>query len=244
MRALIVDDERLARNRLRRMLAHFPGIEVVGEAADGEAALARVAELEPDVVFLDVRMPELDGLEVARRLPDRARVVFTTAYDQYAVEAFDAAAVDYLLKPIEQRRLAAAVDKLERIGAGGGQAELERLLDRLTARSTTPRVTARRGDTIRVFDPREISRFHAADRYTVFRHDGQRFLLDESIVALEKRLGDLGFVRVHRAELINLGHVRALTREDDRTLVELTDGQRAAVSRRHLGRLKKRLGIP
>ena len=105
-------------------------------------------------------------------------------------------------------------------------------------------MTARSGDTIRVFDPREISRFHAADRYTVFRHEGREFLLDDSIVALEKRLGELGFFKIHRAELVNLGHVRALSRRDDRTWVELTDGQRAAVSRRHLGALKERLGIP
>ena len=244
MRALIVDDERLARRRLRRMLAELAGVEVVGEASDGEEALARVGELAPDVVFLDIRMPELDGLEVARRLPEDAHVVFTTAYDEYAVDAFAAAAVDYLLKPIEEKRLAAALDRVSRLRGGGERAELERLLAKLTERRRTPRVTARRGDTIRVFDPREISRFHAADRYTVFRHDGQEFLLDYSIVTLEKRLADLGFVKIHRAELINLGHVRALSREDDRTWVELVDGQRAAVSRRHLARLKERLGIP
>lgn len=244
MRALIVDDERLARKRLRRMLEKAEGVEVVGEAADGEEALSRVAELAPDVVFLDIRMPELDGFEVARRLPEGAHLVFTTAYDEYAVDAFAAAAVDYLLKPIEEKRLAAALDKVGRLQGGEDRAELERLLKKLTECQTAPRVTARRGDTIRVFDPREISRFHAADRYTVFRHDGREFLLDDPIVTLEKRLGDLGFVKIHRAELINLGHVRALTREDDRTWVELVDGQRAAVSRRHLGRLKERLGIP
>lgn len=244
MRAVIVDDERLARSRLRRLLASHRDVEVVAEAADGEEALARVAEAAPDVVFLDVRMPELDGLEVARRLPAQARVVFTTAYDEYAVEAFAAAAVDYLLKPIEPARLAAALDRVRQLKSGDQRADLERLLERLTGPGAAPRITARRGDTIRVFDPREIRRFHAADRYTVFRHGGGEFLLDDSIVALEKRLAPLGFVRVHRAELINLAHVRALRREDDRTQVELDDGQRAVVSRRHLKRLKERLGIP
>lgn len=244
MRAVIVDDERLARSRLRRLLASHRDVEVVAEAADGEEALARVAEAAPDVVFLDVRMPELDGLEVARRLPAQARVVFTTAYDEYAVEAFAAAAVDYLLKPIEPSRLAAALDRIRRLKSGEERAKLEHLLERLTGPDAPPRITARRGDTIRVFDPREIRRFHAADRYTVFRHGGGEFLLDDSIVALEKRLAPLGFVRVHRAELINLAHVRALRREDDRTQVELDDGQRAVVSRRHLKRLKERLGIP
>ncbi len=244
MRVLVVDDERLARNRLRRMLERFEEVEVVGEAADGEEALARIAEQRPEVVFLDIRMPELDGLAVARRLPPDTRVVFTTAYDEYAVDAFEAAAVDYLLKPIESERLAAAVEKVRRLTPAVERGELERLLKKLAGGAETPRVTARRGDTIRVFDPREISRFHAADRYTVFRHAGDEYLLDESIVALERRLGDLGFVRVHRAELINLGHVRALKREDDQTLAELADGQRAVVSRRHLRRLKEKLGIP
>ena len=94
MRALIVDDERLARKRLRRMLAPFDDVEIVGEAADGTEALARIAETSPEIVFLDIRMPEMSGLEVARRLLESARVVFTTAYDEYALEAFDAAAVD------------------------------------------------------------------------------------------------------------------------------------------------------
>ena len=243
MRALIADDERLARNRLRRMLESL-GVEIVGDAADGEEALEQVSRRRPDVVFLDIRMPEMDGLEVARRLPEDIRVVFTTAYDEYAVEAFEAAAVDYLLKPIEHERLAIAVDKVRRLEEAPDRGDFERLLKRLTERAEPPRVTARRGDTIRVFDPREISRFHASDRYTLFRHAGREYVLDESIVSLERRLAGLGFVKVHRSELINLGHVRALRREDDQTLAELADGQRAVVSRRHLKALKQRLGIP
>jgi two-component system LytT family response regulator len=247
MRALIADDERLARKRLRRMLERLDDVEIAAEAADGEETLTKVSEVRPDVVFLDIRMPEMDGLEVARRLPEGIRVVFTTAYDSYAVEAFDAAAVDYLLKPIEEERLAKAVEKLRKLAATPASAELQLLFERLSERRATgelPRVTARRGDTLRVFDPREISRFHAADRYTVFRHGGREYLLDESIVSLERRLARLGFVKVHRSELINLAAVRALRREDDQNLAELADGQRAVISRRHLKQLKERLGIP
>ncbi|MBT8469054.1 MAG: LytTR family DNA-binding domain-containing protein [Deltaproteobacteria bacterium] len=246
MRALIVDDERVARNRLKRMLGRLEGVEVVGEAADGPDALERIAELEPDVAFLDIRMPGMDGLELAGKLPETTQVVFTTAYDDYALQAFETSAVDYLLKPIEAERLEAAVRKLEqRIGQpAAATADLERLLEKLAGRDDPPRITARRGDTIRVFDPRTISRFHAEDRYTVFRHDGRDFLLDESITSLERRLGDLGFLRTHRSELVRLDAIRALYREDDVNYLELDDGQRAAVSRRHLKALKQRLGIP
>ncbi len=244
MRALVVDDERLARNRLKRMLGRIEGVEVVGEAADGKEALELIATLEPEVAFLDIRMPEMDGLELARRLPAETRVVFTTAYDQYAVDAFEASAVDYLLKPIESERLVAAVGKLRRYGGGPAAPELESLLERLAQRDEPPRITARRGDTIRVFDPRTIPRFHAQDRYTVFRHGERDYLLDESITSLERRLSPWGFVRVHRSELVLLGTIRALKKEDDAHHLELSDGQRAAVSRRHLKGLKRRLGIP
>ena len=244
MKVLVVDDERVARNRLKRMLGRIEGLEVVGEAADGKEALERIVELEPDVAFLDIRMPEMDGLELARRLPESTRVIFTTAYDEYAVEAFETSAVDYLLKPVEAERLETAIRKLERRAARRETPDLERLLERIVGRDEPRRITARRGDTIRVFDPRTILRFHAQDRYTVFRHEGHDYLLDESITSLEERLADVGFVRTHRSELVSLDAIRALKREDDINHVELADGQRAVVSRRHLRELKRRLGIP
>jgi len=242
MRALVVDDEAVARRRLTRMLRRFEDLEVVGEAADGSEALEKIHALTPDVVFLDIRMPEIDGLDLARRL-DQTQVVFTTAYDQYAVEAFETSAVAYLLKPIDAERLAAAIEKLRRQRGPVGELDLERVLRRVVARDDPPRVTARRGDTIRVFDPREITRFRAQDGYTGFSYEGRVFLLDETMASLTERLTEWGFVRVHRGELINLGRVRALRREDDQNLVELSDGQRAPVSRRHLQELKRRLGI-
>jgi DNA-binding LytR/AlgR family response regulator len=243
VKALIVDDEAVARRRLKRMLTAHDDLEVVGEAADGREALERIRELEPDVVFLDIRMPEIDGLELARQLND-VHVVFTTAYDEYAVEAFDTSATAYLLKPIEKRRLAAALDKVRKQRTHSSDENLEQLLRRIAQRDEPPRVTARRGDAIRVFDPREITRFHARDGYAGFRHEGHVFLLDESMTALAQRLGDWGVVRIHRGELVNLSQITALRREDEQSFVELADGQRAPVSRRHLKELKQRLGIP
>lgn len=240
---LIVDDEGIARRRLRRLLQKIPGVEVVGEAADGEAALAAIAEIQPRVVLLDIRMPGMDGLTLAERLPPGTYVVFTTAHEEYAVGAFEAAAVDYLLKPIDSDRLLEALDRVRRLEAPTDGHELARLLRAATGNEEPPRVAARRGEILRLFDPREIARFHSEQGYTEFRHDGRRYLLDDSIVALAARLKSWGFLRVHRAELINLHQVKALRRVDDSTLVELADGQRAPVSRRQVKALKKALGV-
>ena len=240
---LVVDDEGIARRRLRRQLGKIPGIEIVGEAADGEAALAAIDEHRPRVVLLDIRMPGLDGLAVAEQLPPETHLIFTTAHEEYAVSAFEAAAVDYLLKPIDGERLAGSLERVRRLESPTAGRELAKLLRAATGHEEPPRVAARRGETLRLFDPREISRFHATEGYTEFRHDGRRYLLDDSIVALAARLRPWGFLRVHRAELVNLHQVRSLRRVDDATVVELADGQHAPVSRRQVTALKKALGV-
>jgi DNA-binding LytR/AlgR family response regulator len=243
MRILVVDDEPLARARLRRMLAGIEGVVPVGEAGSGREALDKLAELTPDCVLLDVRMPGMDGLEVAKAT--EVPVIFTTAHDAYAVDAFELAAVDYLLKPVRRERLLRALEKV-RQGATAGRAHLEALLAQLHAASGKPavtRISARRGDAVHLFDPSEIVRFRAADGYTSFQRDGREFLLDESLNQLEERLAPLGFLRVHRSELVRLDAVRALHGELGSTLVELSDGQRALVSRRLVADLRRRLGI-
>lgn len=240
---LIVDDEAVARRRLRRMLEVMPGVEIAGEAANAEEALDRVGENAPDVALLDVRMPEMDGLELAEHLPARTSIVFVTAYEEYAVRAFEAAAVDYLLKPVAPARLEAALARVRRLEAPADKGELARLLREATGRQGPPRVAARRGDAIRLFDPREISRFHTAGGYTAFHHGGRNYSLDDSIATLTERLREWGFLRVHRSEMINIHHVKALRRVDDTTVVDLEDGQQATVSRRSVQALKKALGI-
>jgi len=245
VRVLVVDDETLARNRLTRMLGRIEGVEVAGEAADGVEALRKIKELCPDVVFLDIRMPGLDGLTLASTVPDLPPIVFTTAYDEYAVRAFDASAADYLMKPIEADRLEQAVERVRSRSGGAGSARLRTLLDELARRDGPDlvRITARSRDAIRVFDPAAITRFRSEDKVTVFRHGGEEFLLDESLQSLEERLARFGFFRAHRGELVNLHHVLAVRTEDDATRVELADGQTAAVSRRSVAELKRRLGM-
>jgi two-component system LytT family response regulator len=243
MKVLVVDDEPLARGRLIRMLASIEGVEPAGEAGTGREALDKIADLTPDCVLLDVRMPGLDGLEVAKTTD--VPIIFTTAHDAYAVDAFELAAVDYLLKPVRRERLVRALDKV-RLRGPEGAARIDALFQRLLAgagQAPLARISARRGDAVHLFDPAEIVRFSAAGGYTSFHRDGHEFLLDESLNQLEERLAPLGFVRVHRAELVRLDAVRALHGEHGSVQVELSDGQRAPVSRRLVAELRRRLGI-
>jgi len=245
MRVLIVDDEGPARRRLARMLSEISGVEIAGEADSAEAALRAVEALRPDLMLLDIRMPGLDGMQLAlsgHALPD---IVFVTAYDVYALKAFEANAVDYLLKPVRQRRLAEAIDRARARQAQSPDAgRVGELLARLSGQpSTSCRVVAREGKTTRLYDAREVSRFFAADKLTAFYADGREQLTEESLSSLEKRMADIGFVRVHRGELVNSQRVRALHNEDGVSEVELDDGQRARVSRRMLGALRAALGL-
>lgn len=239
-----MDDEPLARRRLIRLLSRIPDVVVAGEAADGVEALESIRALRPDVILLDIRMPELDGMRLAREAADLPPIIFVTAHAEHAVEAFEANAIDYLLKPVDSVRLAAALAKVARAGAAHDPARIAALVRDLIREPPAPiRITARSGNTIRVFDPRRIARFTASDRYTLFRDGGAEFVLDESLAALEARLAPLGFVRAHRSEIVNISFVDALRFEDDTWAIVLTDGQVVPVSRRLAPELKRRLGI-
>ena len=222
MRVLIVDDEPLARARLVRMLAKVDGVSVAGEAGDGVEALARIDALAPDLVLLDIHMPGLDGVSLARR-PDLPPIVFVTAHPEHAVPAFEVAAVDYLLKPVAQARL-------------------EQAIARARARPAPPvRVRAHTRLGARLVPAEEVACFSARDKYSVFVHDGEELLLEESLSALEARLGPLGFVRVHRAELVNLHRARGLYSDGARLVLELDDARRVPVSRRMAAKVRRHL---
>jgi two-component system, LytTR family, response regulator len=233
MRALIVDDEILARQKLTRMLRAFADVEVVGEAADGAAALTLAAQLEPDVIFLDVQMPEVDGFDVAASLPDDApALVFVTAFDQYALRAFEAEAIDYLLKPVEPERLARTVQRLREPARGAGRPH-----------AVTPAhlLIADRGTT-HVVRCADIEWLEAADNYVNVHLPGRNLLMRRTLAALLDELGP-GFVRTHRGAAVALAAVSAVQpRGKGDATVMLRSGAEAPCSRQYREALMQRIG--
>ncbi len=240
MKVLVVDDEEPARRRLKRMLAELPGVEVAGEAEDGEAALRLVTSLKPDALFLDIRMPKLDGLTLAARWAELPPIIFVTAYDEHAVQAFEVNAVDYLLKPVRPERLEAAVERLRK--RSGSARVPPAALEAVAPAKGTRIVTSSRG-VICFFEAKDVVRFWSSDKYTLFNAGGEEHMTEEPLDSLESRLAAHGFLRVHRAELIQLGHVKSLAVEDGITEAVLSDGQRARVSRRSAPELRRALGV-
>ena len=221
-RALIADDEPAARRGVRQLLAPFPEFTVVGECRTGEEVLASLDAVRPDVVFLDVQMPGVDGFEVIRRrTPERMpAVVFLTAYDEFAIRAFEAQALDYLVKPVSEARFAATIKRLARQLRASPPAQEERLS-----------VTTARG--VRVLSIREIDWIEAADNYSRLWVGGRGYLLRESLRELEARVRAHGFLRAHRRALVPLARVRELQWSRSGALVAvLSTGARIEVSRR------------
>jgi two-component system LytT family response regulator len=234
IRALVVDDEQTARERLRHMLMAIPDVEVIGEAADGVEAIARIGELRPDLVFLDIQMPGCSGLEVVASLPlPRPRIVFCTAFDQYAVDAFELHAVDYLLKPVNRVRLAHAVERVREAGAGDNGAGMERAMQ--SVRATTTRLLARLGDRYRVIPLQDVIYFSSEDRLTSLHTRDRVYVLDPTLNDLEERLDPACFFRVSRAALVNLNAVtEVLPLAGGVAEVVLNTGVRLEVSRRRV----------
>jgi DNA-binding LytR/AlgR family response regulator len=230
---LVVDDEAPARRRLVRMLREVPDVIVSGEAESGASALEAIERLRPDLLLLDIEMPELDGLALATRsVPP---VIFVTAHERHAIPAFEVDAVDYLLKPVRQERLVQALEKAaRRIGVSTLAAESDPPAARI--------VTFDRGTT-RMFDARKLTRLWSSEKYTVFFADGAERLTAETLSTLEKRLAPFGFIRVHRGELIRASAVRSLQTRRGVLEAELEDGQIARVSRRSVAALKAQLDL-
>jgi two-component system LytT family response regulator len=230
--AFLADDEPVARAGLRAMLGAFEWISVVGEAGDGTSAVRMIDAQRPELVFLDVQMPGLIGTEVLRTLTWRPYVIFTTAYSEHAVTAFELGAVDYLLKPFGPSRLAAAMQRVQSaIGEPAPVDAVERLSGALGSGPIT-RLFVRIGGTLVPVPIERVSRFEADGDYVIAHADAAKHLLHLSLARLEERLDASRFVRVHRTHLVNLEQVRAF-KPDPRGNLEavMHDGARVPVSR-------------
>jgi two-component system response regulator AlgR len=242
MKLLIVDDESPARERLRRLLAEIDAdFEIVGEAGNGEEALAYCGRLQPDIVLLDIRMPGLSGLEIARHLDsleDPPAIIFTTAYDQYAVEAFETEAVGYLLKPVRKEKLAHALRHAARIAPQ----RIVRLAQAAKLAHRREQICARLGEQLRLIPVSDIYYFYADQKYTTVRHKGGEDLIDESLKSLSEEFA-ADFVRIHRNALVAEKCISAVERsESGRYTVRIRDcDQPLEVSRRHAPELLRRI---
>jgi two-component system, LytTR family, response regulator len=247
MRAFLVDDEALALKRLQRMLAVTKRVQVVGTSTDPVAAVPAILEAKPDILFLDIEMPGMNGFEMLAHLQPQPWVVFTTAYDRYALEAFGVNSVDYLLKPIEAAHLNRALDKIERLrGNDATPPGMTELIRRLTAPSYPDRVASKTGEKIEFVDLESVTHFFAADKLTYAATVAKNYAVDYTIQELEQRLDPGRFVRVHRATLVNVAHVQELHAWfTGRMMVRLKDPKHTelTVSRDRVRALKERLGI-
>jgi two-component system LytT family response regulator len=247
LRALIVDDEPLARERVRTLLAAEPDVETVGECSDGAEAVAAIERLAPDLVLLDVQMPEVDGFEVLQAIPAGRlpAVIFITAYDRYALKAFEVHALDYLLKPFDRERFGLALDRARAQFARGGTSEpvaqrLLELLEHLRAeRQHARRLVVRESGRVFFLDVAEIDWVEAVGNYARLHVGKRSHLLRETMKVLEGRLDPERFVRVHRSSIVNVERIRLVetTRRGDHGVV-LVDGTHLAASRGYAERLR------
>ena len=245
MRVLIVDDEGPARARLKQIIEDLEGYEFAAEAGNGEQAISLASETKADIVLLDIRMPGLSGIETAHHLNTLEKppaIVFTTAYDEYAVDAFEARAIGYVLKPVRRSRLEAALEHAARLAG----ATLREIADSSGMEGSRQHICARVHDRITLIPIESIDFFRADQKYVAVHHDGSESLIDESLKALESEFADR-FVRIHRAALVAVARIDVLEKTGDgKTRVILrSDSQdnerQLIISRRHVAEVRRRL---
>jgi len=250
LRAFVIDDEPLALRRLVRLLEATGRVDVVGRAADPEIALTQLQPDTTDVLFLDIQMPGLSGFELLERLPEAPMVVFTTAYDHHAVQAFETNAVDYLLKPVERARLDRTLDRLTRLRDDPGRDSLRSVLERVAQSLRAPafveRLASRVGERVDLVDVAHVTHIAARDRATYAVTPEKEYLLDNTIAELERKLDPARFLRIHRSTLVNLAWVAEIHAHlGGRLLVRLKGSGRTEVevARDRVRALKERLGL-
>lgn len=254
LRVFLVDDELLATERLERLLEEIGKIEIVGITNNPFEALKKIPQLELDAIFLDIQMPELTGFELLQKLEKYPPVIFTTAFDEFALQAFEVHSIDYLLKPIQSERLEKSIDKLESATAKSRSDEIENLQNLIKnlsnikeLKETLKRIPSRVGTKIQILNTEEITHFFAEDKLT-FAHikSGKNFIVDFTLLELEERLDSDTFLRVHRNSIVNLNFVKEIHKWfSGEVLIRLTDSENLeiAVSRRRVKHLQKKLSI-
>jgi len=245
LKAIIIDDERLARLELRRMLQDFPEIEVVDEAANADEGLARIESHNPDLIFLDIQMPGKTGFDLLSELDRSPQVIFTTAYDEYALKAFEVNALDYLLKPIEPKRLADAVHKLHNgDGNGHGQAHLPIMGENRSLLSENDQVFVKDGERCWFVKLSEIRLFESVGNYAKVFFGNNKPLILKSLNALEERLDEKVFFRANRKHIVNLRLIEKIEPYfNGGLLLELKGGEKVEVSRRQTVKFKEMMSL-
>ncbi len=243
LRALVIDDEAPARDIIRYYLKNHPGVELAGEYADGFSGLKGIQEHKPDLVFLDIQMPKLTGLEMLELLDEIPAVIFTTAYDQYAIRAFELSAVDYLLKPFPRERFDEALDKaVQQLGKAGETAGgVRRLIDESKAQEKSiERIVVKAGSGIHLLAVSDIRYFEAVDDYVKIHSAGERFMKKMTMKYLEDRLDPEEFIRIHRSFLVAVKEIRKIEKYGKESyLVFLHGGEKLNMSQSGMERLRQ-----
>ena len=239
IRTIIVDDERLARQGLRQMLNEIDGIEIIGEASNADEAIALVEQLKPTLLFLDIEMPEKNGFDFLEELIDAPHVIFTTAYNEFALKAFEVNALDYLLKPIETPRLAEAVNRVKKlIAESKQQKETERKL------TENDQVFIRDGDKCWLVKLNDIRLIESAGNYAKIYFDKHQPLIHKTLNALDERLSQTQFFRANRQQIINLQYLEKIEPFfNSGFLIYLKDGTKVEVSRRQAVKFKELMSL-
>ncbi len=244
LRAVIVDDEELARSVLREYLADHPEVAVVAECQNGFEAVKAATELKPDLIFLDVQMPKLNGFEVLELIPPPPAVVFVTAYDQYAIRAFEVHAVDYLLKPVSPERLTEALTHAAaRIRRGERPPASSLLAAARGGKKFLDRILVRDGTRVHIIPVDKVDYIEAQDDYACIHSEGRPFLKLQTLSDMEKSLDPARFVRIHRGFILNVARMaRIELYAKDSRIVVLQDGKKLPVSRAGHARLRELFG--
>lgn len=209
-KTIVIDDEQLARQRIKRLLKEYDEIEIIAEAENGAEGLLLIEQHQPDLIFLDIEMPVLNGFEMLAKLTHQPKVVFTTAYDQYAIKAFEEGSIDYLLKPVELERLDKTIKKLKQSNLAPAQIPLEELIRQINGKKAIKTLTVKIGDKILLIKLSDIVHIEAEDKY-VFLHtvDGKKHLTDFTLSTLEEKLPE-EFLRIHRSDIINTDFIKEI----------------------------------